>query len=134
MSRKSKRRIVSGVAILAMSLRLLVGFLFVPGIVVPGTPAEAGFQVVLCTEHGAMQVALDPQGNVETSQDQPYQAPPACPYCYAGTGFSFALTPPATGPPLAIAHPQLAPPALLELPRATRVFVATARGPPLRVT
>lgn len=130
MSRKSKRRIVSGVAILAMSLRLLVGFLFVPGIVVPGTPAEAGFQVVLCTEHGAMQVALDPQGDAQSSQDQRDQVPPSCPYCYAGTGFSFALIPPATGPPLAIAHLQLEPPALLELPLFTRVLVATARGPP----
>lgn len=130
MSRKSKRRIISGVAILAMSLRLLIGFLFVPDIVLPGTPAEAGFQVVLCTEHGAMQVALDPQGNVETSQDQPDQTPPACLFCYAGTAFSFALLPPATGPPPAISQSPLAPPALLELPHRTRVLVATARGPP----
>lgn len=130
MSRKSKRRIVSSVAIFAMSLRLLVAFLFVPGIVVPGAPAEAGFEVVLCTEHGAMRIALDEQGNAQSSQDEQDKAPPVCPFCYAGTGNAFALIPPATGPPVAVGQPPIEPRALPVFPLRPHLLVATARGPP----
>lgn len=112
-----------------MALRLVVAFLFVPAAVIPGTPAEAGFQIVLCTEHGPMQVALDESGR-PLSGDQQDKAPSICPFCYAGAGIPFTLAAPLAGPLLTAANPPLEPPAPAVFPLRPRVFAATARGPP----
>lgn len=134
MARKSKRRLISAVALFAMALRLVVAFLFVPATILPGTPAEAGFQVVLCTEHGPMQVALDGRGEpVSGDRQEKPNSPPICPFCYAGAAIPFAVVPPIAGPPQIAGEPPLETPALAVFPERPRVFAATARGPPLSV-
>lgn len=129
MARRSKHRFVSAVALFAMALRLVVAFLFVPAAVIPGTSAaDAGFEVVLCTEHGAMRVALDESGNpVGDEQDK---AQPICPYCYSGGALLFTLAPPLPGPLLVAgsAPIELTAPALT--PQRPRVFATSPRGPP----
>lgn len=128
MSRNPKRRLVSAVALFAMALRLVVAFLFVPAAVIPGTPAEAGFEIVLCTEHGPMRVALDESGN--PSGDRQDQGTPLCPFCAAGASIPFILAPPLPGPLLTAGRPPLEPPAPAVFPHRPRVFAASARGPP----
>jgi hypothetical protein len=127
-ARKSKRRFVSAVALFAMALRLVVAFLFVPAAIIPGTPAEAGFEIVLCTEHGPMQVALDKSG--KTSGEQQDEAQPICPFCYAGGAILFTLAPPLLGPLLAAASSPIKPPAPAVSPQRPRVFATSPRGPP----
>lgn len=131
-SRKSKHRFISAVALFAMALRLVVAFLFVPTPVIPGASAEAATEVVLCTEHGPMQITLDAEGD-GASDERQEKAPPVCPLCYAGACVALALPPPSTVAALSAGNPQPEPPPLVAHPLFSQVYAASARGPPSNI-
>ena len=122
---------VSAVALFAMALRLVVAFLFVPATFISSVPAEAGYQVVLCTEHGPMQIAIDKNGGESSQDDQ--DKPRICPFCYAGAGIPFTLAAQLLPPPPSVGFAPREPRIVAVFPRHPHVYRPTARGPPRQI-
>ncbi|CFX12686.1 exported protein of unknown function [Candidatus Filomicrobium marinum] len=122
---------VSAVALFAMALRLVVAFLFVPTTVISGVPAEAGYEVVLCTEHGPMQIAINENDGQSSHDDQ--HKPRICPFCYAGAGIPFALAAELPPPPPSVGFAPREPRTVAVFPRHPRIYAPTARGPPQQI-
>lgn len=117
--------VVAYFIILAVVLRSLVA----PGFMLGATPNSDSLTVVICTEHGAVDIQVGGDG-LPTKSDEGVGEHSKCPYA--------ASTIVALLPPLLIAEParsapqlRIAPNASYTAPSSRPELPAPARGPPL---
>ena len=136
MTSKRSRRTIGYVAIASLIIRLALITVFAPmgQAALNAMPANAaagqGFELVMCSVHGPMTLAVDPRSQDDESDPDKAEKPRFCPFCAGVSAVAWAIEPAQQTFAYPASERQTIQPRLVRIAHNLDTPPPTARGPP----